>query len=92
MYHVTRPSAEWRKRVVQRFPNHALAHNLGLDVTAEGIETAEQLKGFACEMGQGYYFSKPLDVYAADALIAAKVNSQTGKPHIKCRWQIPVCA
>ena len=65
----------------------ALAHNLGLDVTVEGIETVEQLeqlKGFACEMGQGFYFSKPLDVYAADALIAAKVNSETGQSRIRC--------
>ena len=90
---VSRMAEESSSKIVQTIV--ALAHSLGLDVTAEGIETAEQLeqlKGFACEMGQGYYFSKPLDVYAADALIAAKVNSQTGKPHIKCRWQIPVCA
>jgi EAL domain-containing protein (putative c-di-GMP-specific phosphodiesterase class I) len=39
-----------------------LAHNLGLDVTAEGIETPEQLAGLrelGCESGQGYLFSKP---------------------------------
>jgi diguanylate cyclase (GGDEF)-like protein/PAS domain S-box-containing protein len=41
-----------------------LAHNLGIDVTAEGVETSEQnaqLLEMNCELGQGYYFSEPLD-------------------------------
>jgi EAL domain-containing protein (putative c-di-GMP-specific phosphodiesterase class I) len=90
---VSRMEEESSSKIVQTIV--ALAHSLGLDVTAEGIETAEQLeqlKGFSCEMGQGYYFSKPLAVYAVDALIAARVNSQASKPHIKCRWQVPFCA
>jgi len=40
-----------------------LAHNLGFDVVAEGIETEEQLKFLEdnnCDLYQGYYFSKPL--------------------------------
>jgi diguanylate cyclase (GGDEF)-like protein/PAS domain S-box-containing protein len=40
-----------------------LAHNLGLNVTAEGIETeqhAKLLKALGCEVGQGYFFSRPL--------------------------------
>lgn len=52
-----------------------LAHNLGLDVTAEGIETPEQLAGLrelGCESGQGYLFSKPVDAVNAEALIAAQ--------------------
>lgn len=42
-----------------------LAHNLGLEVTAEGIETNEQLcklQSLGCKFGQGYYFAKPLPV------------------------------
>jgi len=41
-----------------------LARNLALDVVAEGLETAEQvrhLQSLNCEFGQGYIFSKPKD-------------------------------
>ena len=40
-----------------------LAHSLGLDVIAEGIETEDQLKilkELGCEYGQGYLFAHPL--------------------------------
>jgi EAL domain-containing protein (putative c-di-GMP-specific phosphodiesterase class I) len=45
-----------------------LAHNLGLTVVAEGVETEEQmnqLKRLECEMAQGYFFSRPADQEAA---------------------------
>jgi EAL domain-containing protein (putative c-di-GMP-specific phosphodiesterase class I) len=51
-----------------------LAHKLGVDVTAEGVETAEQLaqlKALKCDYGQGYFFSQPLDSEAAEVLIVA---------------------
>ena len=41
----------------------ALSKHLGLSVTAEGIETDQQLKWLnylGCEFGQGYLFSRPL--------------------------------
>ncbi len=41
----------------------ALAHGLGIDVVAEGIETAEQLtilRELACDRGQGYLYARPL--------------------------------
>ncbi|MGB3510893.1 MAG: PAS domain S-box protein [Microcoleaceae cyanobacterium] len=50
----------------------ALAHNLGLEVVAEGIETKEQmqqLEKLRCEKGQGYLFSKPLDSYQATKIL-----------------------
>ncbi len=45
----------------------SMAHNLGLQVVAEGVETAEQaelLKGLGCDHAQGYYFSPAIS--AAD--------------------------
>ena len=53
----------------------ALAHTLGMDVVAEGVETAEQhaeLQHIGCEFAQGFYFSKPVDASAADGIIAAQ--------------------
>lgn len=42
----------------------AMAHELGMKTVAEGVETAEQLEFLAeqgCDVGQGYFFSRPLD-------------------------------
>ncbi|TPQ28735.1 putative bifunctional diguanylate cyclase/phosphodiesterase [Methylomonas koyamae] len=39
-----------------------LAHNLGLQVVAEGVETGEvldRLASYRCDIAQGYWFSKP---------------------------------
>jgi EAL domain-containing protein (putative c-di-GMP-specific phosphodiesterase class I) len=41
----------------------ALGHQLDLSVTAEGVETLEQLaflKAQGCDLVQGYFFSKPV--------------------------------
>ncbi|MBD2534143.1 EAL domain-containing protein, partial [Nostoc flagelliforme FACHB-838] len=49
-----------------------LAHNLSIDVIAEGIETVvqlEQVKKLQCKYGQGYFFSQPATVSVASALI-----------------------
>lgn len=49
-----------------------LAHHLGLDVIAEGLETTEQLarlSALECEYGQGCLFSKPVDGMVAGALL-----------------------
>ena len=40
-----------------------MAHSLGLNVVAEGIEnklTAERLRDFRCDMGQGYLYARPM--------------------------------
>jgi diguanylate cyclase (GGDEF)-like protein len=52
----------------------SLARTLGLGVTAEGIETAEQLqllRAAGCDSGQGFYFSRPVPDVEAERLIAA---------------------
>ena len=50
-----------------------MAHNLGRQVVAEGIETQQQaqyLSGQHCELGQGYYFSRPLDMTSVFKLLS----------------------
>jgi diguanylate cyclase (GGDEF)-like protein/PAS domain S-box-containing protein len=50
----------------------SLADNLGMDVTAEGVETLEQvtkLRTFGCEKGQGFFFSRPVSAINAEALL-----------------------
>lgn len=49
-----------------------MAKNIGLGITAEGVENADQfayLKEIGCDDIQGYYFSKPLDKDAFAALL-----------------------
>ena len=49
-----------------------LAQTLGMDVVAEGVEKQEQLtmlRNLGCENGQGYFFSKPVDVKGAEKII-----------------------
>jgi EAL domain-containing protein (putative c-di-GMP-specific phosphodiesterase class I) len=51
-----------------------LAHDLGLDVTAEGVETRKQLdhlEKLGCDRGQGFYLSEPLPAETIDALLQA---------------------
>ena len=52
-----------------------LCKKLELDVLAEGIENAEQLKKLKklhCRLGQGYYFSPPLDKMAIEKMLCEK--------------------
>lgn len=49
-----------------------MGHKLGYDITAEGVETAEQfeaLKKLNCKYAQGYLFSKPVDASEISALL-----------------------
>ena len=51
-----------------------LAHQLGRQVIAEGVETAEHLvilRSLGCEYGQGYFFAKPLAPEEVVTLLAS---------------------
>ncbi len=51
----------------------ALARTLGKHITAEGVETAQQLgelRAIGCTNVQGYFFSRPLDDAAAYDLLS----------------------
>ncbi len=55
----------------------AMAHGLGLEVIAEGVEEVEQLqfiKRYGCNLVQGYYFSKPLPADEFSAYISGMVK------------------
>ena len=54
-----------------------LAHNLKLDVIAEGVETGEQdaqLSALGCQFAQGFYFSRPIN--SSDAALLIQQNHQ----------------
>jgi PAS domain S-box-containing protein len=56
-----------------------LAHNLGLRVVAEGVETEAHvnlLKELNCELAQGYFYSRPADDQAISKLLTG--NRTTG--------------
>jgi len=51
------------------------AHELGIPVIAEGIESeaqAEHLARLGCQFGQGYHYSRPLDREAATGLLLSQ--------------------
>jgi diguanylate cyclase (GGDEF)-like protein len=71
------PGAADRQRPFLRTIVH-LAHDLGLTVVAEGVETPDQvtlLRELGCDKAQGYYFGRPAGAAAtAEVLAAAQVS------------------
>jgi EAL domain-containing protein (putative c-di-GMP-specific phosphodiesterase class I) len=52
----------------------SMAHSLGMTVTAEGVETEdqlEQLRRLGCEYAQGFFFGRPAPPESHDRLLGA---------------------
>jgi diguanylate cyclase (GGDEF)-like protein/PAS domain S-box-containing protein len=65
----------------------SLAHTLGLDVVAEGVETAaqwSQLSALNCEYSQGYFFAKPLSDDAASKYLGESQGAPTLVQPVNC--------
>lgn len=63
----------------------SMAHNLGLQVVAEGVETTEQrgiLYQLGCDYGQGYLFSKPVPPDEFKELLVCNNNRVTIRPSL----------
>jgi EAL domain-containing protein (putative c-di-GMP-specific phosphodiesterase class I) len=60
-----------------------LADTLALQVVAEEVEEADQLRALqalGCRYGQGYLFARPLDQFAVDALLDAEQRRHAQRP------------
>jgi EAL domain-containing protein (putative c-di-GMP-specific phosphodiesterase class I) len=61
-----------------------LARSLGITVTAEGVETTEQLsqlRALGCEQGQGYYFARPVSADRLPELLTSlDADDRRGSP------------
>jgi CheY-like chemotaxis protein len=54
----------------------SIAHALGLDVVAEGVEKVaqlERLRTLGCDQGQGFYFARPGGAVAIDDLLRSEM-------------------
>lgn len=62
-----------------------LAHSLNIEVTAEGVETAEQwalLATLACDLVQGFYLACPLTAAAASKWLDARTRETVAATHV----------
>ena len=63
-----------------------LGHNLGLQVTVEGVETAEQLailRELQCDQMQGYLFARPNPSLVASELEQARMRALFNRTPLK---------
>jgi PAS domain S-box-containing protein len=71
----------------------AMAHSLGMRVTAEGVETLEQaraLQAMACDTLQGFYFSRPVAARDVPALLTRRwVIDEAASTHRETAAGVP---
>jgi diguanylate cyclase (GGDEF)-like protein/PAS domain S-box-containing protein len=63
----------------------AMAHNMKLEVIAEGVETESQLTflhGYGCDEIQGYLFSEPLDAEAFERFLDTHAGREAARARI----------
>jgi len=74
----------------------AMAHNLGLRVVAEGVETKAQLtflKKHRCDEVQGFLFSRPLPALGVPAFLASRAAmSATGRRRVPTKAAVVLVA
>jgi EAL domain-containing protein (putative c-di-GMP-specific phosphodiesterase class I) len=61
-----------------------MAHNLGLEIIAEGVETEQELLYLSergCLVFQGYYFSKAVTVKTLTEILESKSSILIGGAH-----------
>jgi EAL domain-containing protein (putative c-di-GMP-specific phosphodiesterase class I) len=77
-----RPNGKGTRPVVLR-SIVALAHDLGMEVVAEGAETdsdAVELSQLGCEYAQGHHFGEPMSADDAKALLQADAPAEQSEP------------
>ena len=70
----------------------ALAHELGKEVVAEGVETAADasyLRSIGCEYGQGFYYGEPMAAKDVASLLAALASHRKRKERERARAPQP---
>jgi diguanylate cyclase (GGDEF)-like protein/PAS domain S-box-containing protein len=73
----------------------ALAHELGKEVVAEGVETqadAGYLRSIGCEFGQGFYYGEPMAAKDVAALLAALASHRKRKQRERAHAPAPQTA
>jgi diguanylate cyclase (GGDEF)-like protein/PAS domain S-box-containing protein len=63
-----------------------MAHTLGLRVTAENVETAaqaERLRDLGCDVGQGYYYARPVPPHRIGRLLDATAGGTLRLPQTR---------
>ncbi len=67
-----------------------MAHELGLAVVAEGVETGGQhrmLEGFGCDYAQGYLFSRPVAAAAFGELWQGQLGAGQRAKCLRKKWR-----